>query len=492
MKELLRSTFRVDPSDDDSLFLRNYQSLRDSGLVFDIPEDEAIWTYVQDFVSQHQHTPDSSSIRSFFDRDSQVTVVDRIDVLSVERPRTQGDFIQVLNSRVEDRKIRVFSEILRDSARILESGLSVKEGREEKILRGPAQAARYILDRSHEVLTPNSGIKLSGSVTKDGDSFLAEYERVENDPLAGIGQLSGIKQMDEAIKGAKRGELWTHAAFTGGMKSTLAFNWVYNQAVYYQHSSIIISLEMPYPQVRRIIYALHSCHPKFTSIRQKLGIGKSLAYDKIRDGELTPEARKFLFEYVIPDFKDPANNYGQIHVEVADPDKSDYTVNDLLSRLQLLYQKDPAIRMVIVDHAGLMQSRTKYSSTTERLNEVLRDLKRLSMSFNRGLGIAVVALFQISREGYKSAEKSGGRYNLTHLSYANEAERSSDVVTAGWVDDELRESNLLKVQCLKTRDHKPFADFYCGVLWPCRRVYTTTDMVGTVTSQAGQEIDLDI
>ena len=267
-------------------------------------------------------------------------------------------------------------------------------------------------------------------------------------------------------------------------------NWHYNQAVYYQHNSVLVSLEMPYQQVRRIIYAIHSQHEKFAQIRHDLGIGKSLDYSRMRDGELSDNERKFMFDHVVPDFNDPANRYGHIHIEVADPDKSDFNVNDLRSRCELLYSKDPAIQMVTVDHAGLMQSRGKYRSTTERLNEVLRDLKRLSMNFNRGMGIAVVALFQISREGYKSAEKNGGRYNLTHLSYANEAERSSDIVTAGWVDTELREGNLVKIQCLKSRDNAPFDDFYAGVLWPCRRMVTSNDVSPQTAQKVGQEIDL--
>ena len=148
--------------------------------------------------------------------------------------------------------------------------------------------------------------------------------------------------------------------------------------------------------------------------------------------------------------------------------------------------------MLTIDHAGLMQSRNRHSSTTERLNEVLRDAKRLAMSFNRGMGIAVNALFQISREGYRAAEKNGGRYNLTHLSYANEAERSSDIVTASWVDEELIDSNLVKFQCLKSRDNAPFKEFYSGVLWPCRRVYTTQDISPVQAQKAGEEIDLEI
>jgi len=492
MKSLLRSTFCDRPSDDAELFLRNAQALKDSGLGFDISEDGVIWTYVQDFVSQHHHVPDSSSIRGHFERVGQVPVLDRLDVVCVEKPRSQGNFLQLLESRVEDRRIRVVGELLSEAARIVSTGITVKEGREDRILRGPTHALRYILDRSHEVITPTTGERLSGDVTSDGDSFVAEYERVENDPLAGIGQFTGIKQMDEALSGAKRGELWTHAAFTGGLKSTLALNWHYNQAVYYRHSSVLFSLEMPYRQVRRILYALHSAHAKFGDTRRDLGLGSCVPYDMIRDGGLTAVQKQFLVDHVVPDFNDPANKYGHLHIEVADPDKSDFTVIDLNTRLTLLHQKDPAIQMVTLDHAGLMQSRGTYRSTTEKLNEVLRDLKRLSMSFDRGAGIAVITLFQISREGFKAAEKNGGRYNLTHLSYANEAERSSDIVTASFVDQELEDSNMVKFQCLKARDHKKFPDFYSGVLWPCRRIITTMDVTPQQARKIGDDIDLEV
>ena len=94
------------------------------------------------------------------------------------------------------------------------------------------------------------------------------------------------------------------------------------------------------------------------------------------------------------------------------------------------------------------------------------------MGFNRGMGIAVVGLFQISREGFRSAEKNGGRYNLTHLSYANEAERSSDIVTATWIDDELRKLNRAIFMCLKTRDTKPFDRVPVRVEFACRRMLT--------------------
>ena len=124
-----------------------------------------------------------------------------------------------------------------------------------------------------------------------------------------------------------------------------------------------------------------------------------------------------------------AEEYGDIHIRVADPDKNDFTIDDLRQQSEVTFSKTP-FKMIFVDHAGLMGSRGRYNSTTDKLNEIIRDLKRLAMSFNRGMGIAVVVLFQISREGFRSAEKNGGRYNLTHLSYANEcAVRATPVLT---------------------------------------------------------------
>jgi len=492
VKTLLRSTFRVDPSDDPTLFLRNAQALADSALGFNVPEEEVLWKWIQDFVSQYHHVPDISTLRGHFESVGQLPVVDRLDALAIERARTQGDFLKLMEVRIEERRLKMTTEILREASNIALTGVTIKEGRKELHLRGPIHALRYVVDKAPEVVAPSSGMRLSGNVTADGDSFSREYERVEADPLAGLGQLTGIEQMDNALKGSKRGELWTHSAFTGGLKSTFAINWHYNQAVFYKHSSILYSLEMPYPQVRRILMGIHTAHPKFEAERKKRGIKRCLHYEKIRDGELTPEEKEFLFTVVVPDLEDPANMYGNLHIEVSNPDKSDFNINDLRSKSELLFNKDPAIRMLTIDHVGLMSSRERYSNTTEKLNEIIRDAKKLAMNFNRGLGIAVNALFQISREGFKAAEKNGGRYNLTHLSYANEAERSSDIVTASYVDQELEDSNLVKFQCLKSRDNAKFKDFYAGVLWPCRRIYWVHDVTPDQAKKTGADLDLGL
>ena len=520
MKTLLRSCFVITPTDNKLFLMRNFLALQDSGLEFDVQEDTVIWNFLLEFVRAHNHVPDVFTIQSHFSMRGEATVVERAKVLSILPVRYEGDFLNYLENKAQERRVRQTIELFKEAGSIIQSGMEVRHGKEKVKLQGPIDAIRHVLDKSHGIVSPTIGSRLSGEVTRDGVDFAAEYDKVKMDPLAGVGQHTGLHQMDVALNGAKRNELWIHAAFTGGMKSTLMLNWAYNQAIHYQHSSLIFSLEMPYTQCRRILYAIHSSHDKFKAIRFKLGLQehpdavRGLDYGDIRDGVLKPNAEKFLNEYVIPDMNgvthpdlvgainpntwepwpDP-KDYGKIYIEVQDPEKSDFTMADLRQKAELIYAQTP-YRTLFVDHFGLMSPRKWTDSTTERLNEVIRDAKRLAMSFNRGQGIAVVGLFQINREGYKTAlkrkEKTGiASYDLTALSYANECERSADIVTASWIDLELVKANRVQFECLKSRDQKPFERFLARVEWPCRRLLTSLEatMSQSQKDAVGDEID---
>lgn len=498
MRFLLRSTFVAAPTDDKDLSFRNYLSLAESGLGFDVPEDTALWDFIREFGRTHNHSPDIRTIRSHFEALRKPEPIDRLEVVGTLKPLYKGDFLKRLEELAEERRVRQVLDLLRESSQIVQTGIEIREGKETRLVRGPIDAIRHIITKSHDIVMPTTGGRLSGEITLDGEDFKAEYERVKNDPLAGVGQFTGIEQMDLALRGAKRYELWTHAAFTGGLKSTLALNWAYNQAVYMKYDSCFFSLEMPYIQCRRILYAMHSLHGKFKDIRIRLGIQKNpgpnfgLDYGKIRDGELSSAEYEFLVNHVVPDLN--SGLYGKIHLEVGDPDKSDFNMADIRSKAELIYSKSP-FHLLFLDHAGLVAPRKWVPSTTERLNEVLRDCKRLAMNFNRGMGMAVVVLFQISREGFKAAEKaaekgqgtySQGPYNLTHLSYANEAERSSDIVTASYVDNDLRAQNRVLFQCLKSRDQAPFQNFFSRVEWHCRRILTSHEVPMVTPSKHNQ------
>ena len=61
---------------------------------------------------------------------------------------------------------------------------------------------------------------------------------------------------------------------------------------------------------------------------------------------------------------------------------------------------------------------------------------------------------------------------------------SGDIVTATFIDDDLRKMNRVQFQCLKSRDQKPFERFEARVEWACRRMLTCMDVSMKPTTMA--------
>ncbi len=479
MKELLRSVVRCSQDNTEDLD-KNCHLLITSSLEFPDSRHQAIWEYVRDFYQQHHHAPDMGILRQHYGAMSEQESLDQLAILEIMQPLKGGNFVKTIEHAAEARRKKLLHDKCQDAITITNTGLTVKRGKgQTQELRGSHDAAGYLMESLHDVMRPALSSRLSGEVLSDGEGFKQHYLNRKNDPDANGGKACGIDQIDVAIRGARKGELWVHAAFTGHMKSSFMLTWAYNQAVYFGNAALIFSLEMPYDQVRNLLFAIHSAHEKFQARRIALGIqqdtrfNKSLEYIKIRDGQLSPDEEDLLFNEVVPDFENNPN-YGRIHIEVADPDKMDFTILDMKQRAETIAATTP-FDLLFVDHAGLMGSRGKYGNTTDKLNEVLRDCKKLSLGFNRGAGIPVITLFQINREGFKMAEKNGGKYNLASLAYANEAERSADVVTATYISPEMRKAGYVNFQCLKSRDQGFFDDFSAQVDWNSRRLQTCYD-----------------
>jgi hypothetical protein len=475
--KILRSIMPDDRIGDNAdLMLHNFNALRESIYRFDLKEDTNIYGQICEFAMSHGHLPSPNSLAGYFDSNNYLDEADRVRQISSSKSVLyRGDFISEIEREVEEARIIQLSTAINDAKTIVRQGLEVKEGRQKSTLRGTRDAGKYLSNKIANLLTPTFGARLGGEALQDEEDFWDEYQKAR-DATIEILPMTGMTTIDNALQGFRRKELYILAGYTGHMKSRTALNWVYNQAVYGKTSSLYFSLEMHYSQCRRAIVSFHTMHQKFRNMRIALGIQKAGQPDigidpsKIRGGKLSDDEELFVRE-VVKDLKKGVEEglYGKILFEVFDPDSLDFTVEDLRTKGELLMQKDP-FKMLVVDHALLMSSRSKYSSTTEKLNEVIRDLKKTASGFNKGQGVPILCLFQLSREGFKAAEKNGGNYNLTHLSYANEAERSADVVIAGWYGEDMREQGVIKYQCLKSRDQAPFENFEAQAIWPTGRL----------------------
>ena len=233
---------------------------------------------------------------------------------------------------------------------------------------------------------------------------------------------------------------------------------------------------------------------------------EGLSYERLSKGQLTPLEEEFLFEYVVPDYeRKDENGYGDVIIQTQSPDQENIKISDIRVKSEMLYNNKP-FELLFIDHLLLVSPQKWVASTTERLNSVLRDSKQLAMHFNRGQGIPVVGLFQINREGAKRIDKGLEKkkeqkeqgvddipgYSLYDLSYANEAERSADIVTSSYLNQELSERQLVLYQCLKSRDYGLFDTFFAKIDWRTKRIFSLiTDSIedGVDTEELAREIE---
>jgi hypothetical protein len=464
------------PNDGDNAkeMLKNYARLRQSIHAFEQEEEKAIFEFICDFVKAHSHLPLSKTLLEAFEE--KIELADRVrDLLNREKASYQGDFLLLVEKEVDKQRVQKLSRALMDVQMIVKHGLEVKEGRVTKKYSGPTDASNYLSGVLPAIRTPTFGGMESSGATEAFDEFIGKLDATRDAKVELLPQ-TGLVPIDKEITGFMKGKLYLMAGFTGQLKSQTSMNFAYHQAMNQGLNVVFFSLEMPKDQCLSMVYALHSCHPKFKDIRQSLGIQtdpyevKGLSFKKLqRPKELTPEEVDFLKNYVGPDLKDglARGRYGQIHIVALE---GQLTIEDLTVQAEEIHQKSP-LSVVYVDHAGLMHPTQKgLNSTTERLNEIIRNLKRLAMSFNSMEGIPVVSLFQLSREGFKQALKTNGGYDLTSLSYANEAERSADIVLATWYHEEQRARNVVKITNLKNREGALIEDFDAEISWPSGRI----------------------
>ncbi len=195
---------------------------------------------------------------------------------------------------------------------------------------------------------------------------------------------------------------------------------------------------------------------------------KPLDYRKVRDGELSPEEEAF-YEKVVDDFM---NNPDYCHCEIISPDR-EVTMDDIRLETELLH-KQMEVGLVVLDHGQEIEARkTKRSKDyVVELNSVVRDAKRLGLHFNHGERIPVLLLWQINRQGKEEAIKNEGKYKMSAFTYANQVEKSADVLTTTYLDDEVHRPNGTTLFCcLKNRDNPKFDPFLASVDFPSRRIH---------------------
>lgn len=492
-KGLLRSVIDFGDLSREDLIL-NFQKLLPAKIEWNQPADKTIFEFTRSFFEQRYELPSAQTVEDYLTVRKDQEGLERLKDLEKQNPYVRTNYAHlVANTVTEQNSIRAVSA-LKQAQEIITKGLIIDDTK----LHGLRDGIKHFSSLAPTFVTNEYAAKTTGNLRQDGNEVWTDYLISKANRAIAWGKFCGLNAIDSVVRGIKKGELWIHAASTGEGKTTFALNWCYNLVTRYKSNVLYVSLEMPYKQLRDKIYAIHSTHPKFAHY------GKGLDYEKIKYGLLDPTEERW-FQEVANDFggsvvevksaddlqPNPLNSsdYGSFHV-VSPED--DVNMDDIRAMAELKHQEEE-IHMVVIDHGLLVEARKKKRNkdTTSEMNSVLRDAKqRLALQFNHGEGMAVLVLFQINREGKAYADKNEGRYRLSALAQANETERSADIVTTSYLNDEHRAAGTMFFDNLKRRDGAHFPPFTAAIYWPSGRLGNLDPFTsGTAATGKGMSIE---
>ncbi len=466
MEKIIRSLFQVGSVPDAEDVLMNWRKFQDYELEHQSEADKHIVDYLRTFYDQMAAPPDVDIMREFFEKQDDIETVSRIEEVSKVQWHISTNFLSLVRQEQDQQLTKRLTILCRDASAIAEHGRTQQsQGGKKVTLRGVSDAVDYLYEHLHDYARVEGGEKLEAVVTDDAEEFLEEYDRIEKVDKFANRNLFGLEPVDAVCKGHRRGEFWVHTAFTGELKTTLSLNYAYNNVMVYGKNIFYAILEMPYSQLRRQLYVIHSSHGKFITEWNKDDGYVGLDYRKVRDGELSPKDKERL-RIVAKDFKESAR--GKLYVWRPKKDEEG-TIAGIRRKAEMFDNKYGCDGLVI-DHLGLVTPKRHSSDNVATQNAVVRDARLMALNFARGKGVPLLGLWQMNRQGKMRAEKNDGRYDIAAISYANEIEKSADVITYTYLDENLRRDGKFYLGNLKNRDNPMFDRMVGKILWTSKRM----------------------
>ena len=472
MERLLRSVMQIGGHPDTDDAHQNWIKLKEHDLEFPVEEDRRIIKYLDDFYGQMSAPPDISIVREYFEKKDDIEAVSRINELVKIQVFIRANFLSIVRSEQEAQMTKNFVHLCRDATGIAEHGKNLDKPVDgKKIIRGVNDAVNYVYGKLSDFTKFESGEKLEGVITEDADEVLDEYNTIAKTNAYANRNLFGLEPIDSVCEGHRSGELWVHCAFSGELKTSLALNYAYNNAYVYGKNIFYAILEMPYKQLRRQLFALHSSHGKFVTDwfekDKKAGLERpytGIDYRRIRDGKLS-ELELERFKIIVQDFK--STTKGKLYIWR--PTSNGTKLQEIQRRCEMFHNKYEC-HGAIIDWLGLCQPRYRSNDYVNNINSIVTDCRWFALNFARGKTLPVLALFQMNRQGKLRAMKNNGRYDFASISYANAIEKDSDVISWTYLDDDMRKLGQFLCGSLKNRDNPLYEPFLGRIIWNTRRM----------------------
>lgn len=470
MKALFRSIINIRKGTNPTIPLnelnKNYREFLSSKIIPEDPSYIKMYEWIEAHFRDYKEMPSYELLYEKAQREGEETIVVNLKEIAPIIPYWGSDYKAILKEKFNEQNRDSFRSVVEKTWQIASSSLKLKKKKGKKELKGISDAISYFSSLAKDFLMTTTNIRTEGEIRmkQEVEEAIASYEKKKKDPTGNVGLYTDLNKIDDAFRGIKLGDLFIIAAYVGNGKSTMAVNLGYN-GISQGLNGLFISLEMTYEEMRDMIYVLHTSYSDWFDHPEYKGMVGNMSYDKVRYGELNEKEEKF-YKEALRDFSE-RDDFGKFKIIQASG--TDMTP----SRLELeldnyraeLAEKGLDLDFLIIDYVGLMaqDKEMRYGDFNIDLNNIIKRLKMLTLSFCDGRGLRIITPFQINREGFKDASKNDGRFKLLHLSNANEAERSSDGVITLYATEEMKEIGRVKIGCLKNRDGKIFSPFEANV-----------------------------
>lgn len=441
--------------------VENFYALRDSNIRFEVDLHLKIYTYICEHSKSYTVVPSNARLVSFFGEDKDV--LEELEKIEKEYPLFSTNYKSLLDEVYVEQQKKELISLLKETSQISEIGKKVKN----ETVVGPKKAVEFFLHKSMDFLKSRTSVRSSGKTKGDSHGAIQDYVETKTAKKFD-GLLTGLPSIDTVCKGIRTGDLWLIMAYVSELKTTLCMNFAYTQAVEQGMDIKFVSLEMPYKVVRDIFIAIHSANLNLWPGSQWDDV-YPLKYDAIADGTLTDREEEF-FNFLCHDL-DNNPEYGSI--DIYQPTDG-LTLSQLKAWAEIEYRKKP-FDAIYLDYIELMKFENSSKDYTLDLNRTIKELKQFALHFAEERGTRMISAYQANRQGKANADKNDGEYRLDALSYANEAERSADVILYSYLNDELRDNSLVKIGNLKNRSRPKFKQFKANTALSSRKVFELPD-----------------
>lgn len=257
----------------------------------------------------------------------------------------------------------------------------------------------------------------------------------------------GIPEIDDLTNGFQSGNIVTIGGFTGHGKSQMCLSTLY-KAASQGKKCVYVSLELPANSVWLMLETRYMYEVKGIHLNSQ-----DLLHHKV-SGDRLEQIKKFESSW---------ESDVQKNIHIIDESffsKEVFMDTDRLREVWSVLDADlGGLDLIVIDHVGQLD--LMYTERGQGLgNKIIVKLRQSLLSYVNSEGNQPVMLFaaQTNRQGFKRAERNGGRYDTTALSDLNEIERSSSYICFIFSDGESCQSQQCKVCMTKHRFGAPLPE----------------------------------